>query len=63
MEDPTLEKPSDYYDRYSRQHYVLGEKAMNRMGKANVFISGMGGVGIEIGMSWLAEFIISFQKD
>lgn len=48
MEDPTLEKPSDYYDRYSRQHYVLGEKAMNRMGKANVFISGMGGVGIEI---------------
>lgn len=21
-------KPSDYYDRYSRQHYVLGEHAM-----------------------------------
>lgn len=53
MEDLTHEKPSDYYDRYSRQHYVLGEKAMNRMGKANVFISGIGGVGIEIGMHHL----------
>lgn len=43
------EKPSDYYDRYSRQHYVLGEAAMNRMAKSNVFISGLGGVGVEIG--------------
>jgi molybdopterin/thiamine biosynthesis adenylyltransferase len=43
------EKPSDYYDRYSRQHYVLGEAAMNRMAKSNVFISGLGGLGVEIG--------------
>ena len=43
-------KPDDYYDRYSRQHYVLGEKAMSRMNKANVFVSGLGGVGVEIGM-------------
>lgn len=42
------EHPSDYYDRYSRQHYVLGEAAMNRMAKSNVFISGLGGVGVEI---------------
>jgi ubiquitin-activating enzyme E1-like protein 2 len=41
-------KPDDYYDRYSRQHYVLGEKAMSRMNKANVFVSGLGGVGVEI---------------
>lgn len=46
------EHPSDYYDRYSRQHYVLGEAAMNRMAKSNVFISGIGGLGIEIG-TWL----------
>jgi len=45
------EHPSDYYDRYSRQHYVLGEAAMNRMAKSNVFISGLGGLGIEIGAS------------
>lgn len=44
-----VEKPEDYYDRYSRQHYVLGEKAMSRMSKANVFVSGLGGVGVEIG--------------
>lgn len=45
------EHPSDYYDRYSRQHYVLGEAAMNRMAKSNVFISGLGGVGVEISTS------------
>jgi tRNA A37 threonylcarbamoyladenosine dehydratase len=45
------QKPSDYYDRYSRQHYVLGEKAMNRMSKSNIFVSGLGGVGVEIGNS------------
>jgi len=50
MEDLSNEKPSDYYDRYSRQHYVLGERAMNKMAKANVLISGIGGLGIEIGM-------------
>jgi len=42
------QKPSDYYERYSRQHYVLGEKAMSKMAKSNVFVSGLGGVGVEI---------------
>jgi len=42
-------KPADYYDRYSRQYYVIGEHAMNKMAKSNVFISGMSGLGVEIG--------------
>lgn len=38
----------DYYDRYSRQLYVLGERTMLSLGKAAVFISGLGGLGVEI---------------
>ena len=34
---------------YSRQRYVLGDEAMKKMAKSNVFLSGMGGVGVEIG--------------
>ncbi len=34
---------------YSRQLYVLGHDAMRKMGAANVLISGMKGLGIEIG--------------
>eukprot|EP01127_Copromyxa_protea_P007945 TRINITY_DN1806_c2_g1_i2.p1 TRINITY_DN1806_c2_g1~~TRINITY_DN1806_c2_g1_i2.p1 ORF type:complete len:1041 (+),score=168.07 TRINITY_DN1806_c2_g1_i2:59-3124(+) len=41
-------KPDDYYDRYSRQFYVIGAKAMNSMGKASVLISGLDGLGVEI---------------
>ena len=33
---------------YSRQRYVLGDSAMQRMARSNVLVSGMGGVGIEI---------------
>ncbi|KAM7006559.1 ubiquitin-like modifier-activating enzyme 1 [Tautogolabrus adspersus] len=33
---------------YSRQLYVLGHEAMHRMGKANVLIAGMRGLGVEI---------------
>eukprot|EP00112_Aurelia_sp_Birch-Aquarium-sp1_P005015 Seg1569.5 transcript_id=Seg1569.5/GoldUCD/mRNA.D3Y31 product="Ubiquitin-like modifier-activating enzyme 6" protein_id=Seg1569.5/GoldUCD/D3Y31 len=33
---------------YSRQRYVLGDDAMKKLSKANVFISGLGGLGIEI---------------
>ncbi|XP_078270319.1 ubiquitin-like modifier-activating enzyme 1 [Rhinoraja longicauda] len=33
---------------YSRQLYVLGHEAMRRMKKANVLISGMKGLGVEI---------------
>lgn len=35
---------------YSRQLYVLGHEAMRRMQAAHVVISGMTGLGIEIGM-------------
>ena len=34
---------------YSRQLYVLGHDAMRKMGTANVLISGMKGLGVEIG--------------
>jgi ubiquitin-activating enzyme E1-like protein 2 len=35
---------------YSRTRYVLGDKAMSRMARSNVFLSGLGGLGVEIGM-------------
>ena len=35
---------------YSRQLYVLGHDAMRKMGTTNVLISGMKGLGIEIGI-------------
>uniref|UniRef100_A0A665WSR6 Ubiquitin-like modifier-activating enzyme 6 n=1 Tax=Echeneis naucrates TaxID=173247 RepID=A0A665WSR6_ECHNA len=34
---------------YSRQRYVLGDSAMHQMAQSSVFLSGMGGLGIEIG--------------
>lgn len=34
---------------YSRQRYVLGDNAMHQMAQSSVFLSGMGGPGIEIG--------------
>ncbi|KAM9819468.1 ubiquitin-like modifier-activating enzyme 6 isoform 1-T2 [Syngnathus typhle] len=33
---------------YSRQRYVLGDSAMHRMAQSAVFLSGLGGLGIEI---------------
>eukprot|EP01102_Stenamoeba_stenopodia_P009142 TRINITY_DN2682_c0_g1_i3.p1 TRINITY_DN2682_c0_g1~~TRINITY_DN2682_c0_g1_i3.p1 ORF type:complete len:1013 (-),score=251.98 TRINITY_DN2682_c0_g1_i3:98-3136(-) len=33
---------------YSRQRYVLGDKAMSRMAKSDVLILGLGGLGVEI---------------
>ena len=33
--------------------YVLGHEAMKRMGASNVFISGMKGLGVEVGMEIL----------
>lgn len=39
---------------YSRQLYVLGHEAMRKMGTANVLISGMKGLGVEIGEYTLA---------
>uniref|UniRef100_A0A667YQ29 Ubiquitin like modifier activating enzyme 6 n=1 Tax=Myripristis murdjan TaxID=586833 RepID=A0A667YQ29_9TELE len=33
---------------YSRQRYVLGDNAMQQMAQSSVFLSGMGGLGVEI---------------
>ncbi|CAL9700275.1 unnamed protein product [Knipowitschia caucasica] len=33
---------------YSRQRYVLGDHAMQQMARSSVFLSGMGGLGVEI---------------
>uniref|UniRef100_A0A4X2L2J4 Ubiquitin-like modifier-activating enzyme 6 n=1 Tax=Vombatus ursinus TaxID=29139 RepID=A0A4X2L2J4_VOMUR len=33
---------------YSRQRYVLGDSAMQKMARSHVFLSGMGGLGVEI---------------
>lgn len=33
---------------YSRQIYVLGHEAMNRIRESNILISGLGGVGVEL---------------
>ncbi|XP_072037790.1 LOW QUALITY PROTEIN: ubiquitin-like modifier-activating enzyme 6 [Amphiura filiformis] len=33
---------------YSRQRYVLGDSAMKQMAHSNVFLSGLGGLGVEI---------------
>lgn len=34
---------------YSRQLYVLGHEAMRKMKASDVLISGLGGLGVEIG--------------
>ena len=36
---------------YSRQLYVLGHEAMRKMNASNVLISGLKGLGAEIGMA------------
>ncbi|CAI9550145.1 unnamed protein product, partial [Staurois parvus] len=33
---------------YSRQRYVLGDTAMQKMAQSHVFLCGMGGLGVEI---------------
>ena len=35
---------------YSRQLYVLGHDAMRQMARSNVLISGLKGLGVEIGL-------------
>ena len=37
------------FSQFSRQRYVLGDDAMKKLSRANVFIMGMDGLGIEIG--------------
>lgn len=36
-------------DLYSRQLYVLGEEAMKKMASSSVLVSGMSGLGVELG--------------
>lgn len=43
---------------YSRQRYVLGDVAMKRMAKSNVLLSGLGGIGIEIGKLYAMEIAL-----
>ncbi|ERE90403.1 ubiquitin-like modifier-activating enzyme 1-like protein [Cricetulus griseus] len=47
---PTMSTESVEIDDglYSRQRYVLGDTAMQKMAKSHVFLSGMGGLGVEI---------------
>lgn len=48
-------------DLYSRQLYVLGADAMKKMAISNVFISGMGGLGIEIGTQATFSIFLRFS--
>lgn len=49
--DITMAEPAVEIDDnlYSRQRYVLGDEAMKKMVKSSVFLSGLGGLGVEIG--------------
>ena len=57
MTGPHLTFNNHYYIEYSiisvlyfsRQRYVLGDSAMQRMAKSSVLLCGMGGLGVEIG--------------
>lgn len=42
---------------YSRQRYVLGDTAMQKMAKSHVFLSGVGGLGVEIGKQYFIPII------
>jgi ubiquitin-activating enzyme E1 len=37
---------------YSRQLYVLGHEAMQRMSKSHILIAGLKGLGVEIGRAF-----------
>ena len=41
---------------YSRQRYVLGDEAMKLMQVSSVLVSGMGGLGVEIGKNHFSLF-------
>uniref|UniRef100_A0A8C1SWM6 Ubiquitin-like modifier-activating enzyme 6 n=1 Tax=Cyprinus carpio TaxID=7962 RepID=A0A8C1SWM6_CYPCA len=47
---PTMADSMDIDDSlYSRQRYVLGDSAMQKMARSAVFLSGIGALGVEIG--------------
>lgn len=35
---------------YSRSLYVLGHETLKKMAQSNILISGLGGLGVEIGL-------------
>lgn len=45
---------------YSRQQLMMGETAMKRMAASNVFLSGLSGLGVEIGLFSLLINHLSF---
>lgn len=40
---------------YSRQLYVLGHDASSRMATADVLVSGLGGLGVEVSIAFLTR--------
>jgi hypothetical protein len=49
---------------YSRQLYVLGHEAMKKMGKSNVLVAGLSGLGVEIGTpDLLGRLFVCFGFD
>jgi len=57
--DIVMAEPVEIDDNlYSRQRYVLGDEAMKKMVKSSVFLSGLGGLGVEIGI-WATRLLVS----
>ncbi|CAL8331686.1 unnamed protein product [Merluccius merluccius] len=48
MAADSMEIDDSLYRQVFRQRYVLGDSAMQKMAQSSVFLSGMGGLGIEI---------------
>ena len=46
----------------SRQRYVLGDHAMHEMARSSVFLSGLGGLGVEIGTVCGEAVIVSRSR-
>ena len=50
----------------SRQRYVLGDNAMQKLSKANLLIVGVGGVGVEVGkgptLKFTGQFYMNLQN-
>uniref|UniRef100_A0A8B9ME40 E1 ubiquitin-activating enzyme n=1 Tax=Accipiter nisus TaxID=211598 RepID=A0A8B9ME40_9AVES len=55
---PSGLKISDNKEILCRQRYVLGDTAMQKMAQSHVFLSGIGGLGVEIGNKC---FLLNFQ--
>jgi len=47
---------------YSRQLYVLGHEAMKKMALSNVLISGLKGLGVEIGETCFLFLVFTLEN-